>query len=280
MKRIRVLVILLLLTVLVVTPTSFPLVGTSVIAEAATIKLSNKTLNLEVGKSKTLKISGTKSKVKWSTSKKNVATVTTKGKVTAISAGTTTITAVVDGKKFTCKVTVKEAANPYLANAPFEAAEFNIDNINLVIPKDWIYEEDTSVEGSYSITLAPNLKVKDVININVVDIGETLDYDILKEELNSNYSTDLIKEELAAALDDPTLVVSNFTTSDFKAPSITAYKIDYTLLCYDDSLTLYQTQYLFCINQYLFTITTTSSSDLDIVSIAEYMLQSVVIKNK
>lgn len=280
MKKIRRLVILLLLTVLVVTPTSLPLVGTSVIAEAATIKLSNKSLNLEVGKSKTLKISGTKSKVKWSTSKKNVATVTTKGKVTAISVGTTTITAAVDGKKFTCKVTVKEAANPYLAKAPFEAMEFNFENINLVVPKDWISEEDTSVEGTYSITLAPSLKVEDVIIINVVDIGDIVEYDMLKEELNRSYTSDIIKEEISASLDDPSLTVSNFTTSDFKAPSLTAFKVDYTLLCYDNSLTLYQTQYIFCIDQYLFTVTTTSSSDLDIISIAEYMLESVVIKNK
>ena len=43
-------------------------------------------------------------------SNKKVATVTSKGKVTAKKKGTATITATVSGKKYTCKVTVKEIA--------------------------------------------------------------------------------------------------------------------------------------------------------------------------
>lgn len=77
--------------------------------QAASIKLSKKSLSLNVGKSKTLKIKNLKKgqKVKWSSSKKKVATVSSKGKVTARKKGTATITATVKGKKYKCKLTVK-----------------------------------------------------------------------------------------------------------------------------------------------------------------------------
>lgn len=55
-----------------------------------------------------LKIKGTKKKAKWSSSKKSVATVSKKGKVTAKDTGKATITAKIGKKKYKCKVTVKD----------------------------------------------------------------------------------------------------------------------------------------------------------------------------
>lgn len=53
------------------------------VADAASaIKLNKKTAKIAVGKSVTLKVRGTKKKVKWKSSKKSVATVNAKGKVT------------------------------------------------------------------------------------------------------------------------------------------------------------------------------------------------------
>lgn len=61
---------------------------------------------LQKGKSCTLKLTGTKAK-SWSTSNKSVATVNSKGKVTAKKAGTAIITCKgKDGKSYQCKVTV------------------------------------------------------------------------------------------------------------------------------------------------------------------------------
>lgn len=74
---------------------------------SAAVKISAKNMTLIKGQSKTLKITGTKNKVKWSSSKKSVAAVTSKGKVTAKGKGTATITAKVDKKKYTCKVKVE-----------------------------------------------------------------------------------------------------------------------------------------------------------------------------
>lgn len=83
---------------------------------AAKAKLNKKKVTLTITDSKknpttTLKVKGVSSKVakkaKWSTSNKKVATVK-KGKVTAKKAGKVTITCKVKGKKYTCKVTVKD----------------------------------------------------------------------------------------------------------------------------------------------------------------------------
>lgn len=76
---------------------------------AASVKLNEKSISLTVGKSKTLKLKNLKKgkKIKWTSSKKKVATVSSKGKVTAKKKGKAVITAQVGGKKYKCKVTVK-----------------------------------------------------------------------------------------------------------------------------------------------------------------------------
>lgn len=80
----------------------------------AKIKLNVTKKTLDKNKTYTIKVLNTKKKVKWSSSNKNVATVSSKGKVTAKKAGTATISAKVDGKILKCKITVK---NPIKINA-------------------------------------------------------------------------------------------------------------------------------------------------------------------
>lgn len=77
---------------------------------SAAVKISKKTVTLDRGKSTSLKITGTKSKVTWKSSNKKVASVSSKGKVTAKSAGTAVITATVKKKKYTCRVTVRKVS--------------------------------------------------------------------------------------------------------------------------------------------------------------------------
>lgn len=74
--------------------------------EAATIKISRTSLSLEQGKAYRLKVTGTNKKVTWKSSNSQVATVGSKGKVTAKKAGMTSITAKVGNQTYTCKVTV------------------------------------------------------------------------------------------------------------------------------------------------------------------------------
>ena len=103
-------------------------------AEAAKIKLNKTKVYLLKGQTVKLKVTGTKKKVTWKSSKKKVATVSKKGKVKAKKAGKTTITAKVKGKKYKCKIIVetkkqrktrlkKEAAKKAAEKAKKEAAK-------------------------------------------------------------------------------------------------------------------------------------------------------------
>lgn len=80
----------------------------STVQAALKITISKKKASIYVGKTLTLKIKGTKKKPKWSSNKKSVATVSSKGKVRAKKKGVATITAKIGKEKYTCKVTVKK----------------------------------------------------------------------------------------------------------------------------------------------------------------------------
>lgn len=67
------------------------------------------TVSMIVGKKKQLKPKGAKGKIVWKTSKKTIATVSSKGLVTAKKKGVAVITATTKSKKWTYKVIVKES---------------------------------------------------------------------------------------------------------------------------------------------------------------------------
>lgn len=81
--------------------------GQSAEGRSAT-SLSRKKLNLTKGSTFTLKVRGVSGKknIIWKSSKKKVASVTKKGKVTARKKGTAIITAKIKARKFRCRVTV------------------------------------------------------------------------------------------------------------------------------------------------------------------------------
>ncbi len=87
-------------------------------ASAKRVKLNKKAVTLKVGQSVKLKIKNTKRKVKWSSNKKKVATVTSKGKVKAKKKGTAKICAKVAGKKLICKVKVKAVSTKSSTQTP------------------------------------------------------------------------------------------------------------------------------------------------------------------
>lgn len=99
----------------VVPPVASPIVE----VQAATIKLNKKSVTLTKGKTTTLKVTGTKKKVKWSSSNKKIATVSSKGKVTAKKAGTTYIKAKVNGKTLKCKVVVKNKSQNNVSSSVY-----------------------------------------------------------------------------------------------------------------------------------------------------------------
>lgn len=86
------------------------------------INLSNESLTLTVGDTKTLNVTFTPSNatdkgVEWQSTNSGVASVNNNGLVTAKAAGTTTITASAGGKVKYCNVTVKEKVVPVIIGA-------------------------------------------------------------------------------------------------------------------------------------------------------------------
>jgi chitinase len=80
--------------------------GKKLTCKVTVVRLHNKTLTMAAGTSSSIKVSGTTSTVTWSSSNKQVATVTKNGIITAVAPGTATVTASVLGKNFTSKITV------------------------------------------------------------------------------------------------------------------------------------------------------------------------------
>lgn len=131
MKKFHTYLIAVLLVFSLLTPIGSQI--NTVTATAAAITISSKSIALEVGKTQTLTISGTKKKITWSSNKKTVAIVDSKGKVTAKAAGAAIITAKVDGKVLTCTVSVYAPVAISSADLKLEAGKsstLKIKNIN------------------------------------------------------------------------------------------------------------------------------------------------------
>lgn len=86
-----------------------------------TPKLNKTKITVTAGKKYTLKLSGTDQKITWKSSKTSVATVNSKGIVTAKKAGIAKITATVLKKKYTCTVTVKKKTTTSQTQNPQDA---------------------------------------------------------------------------------------------------------------------------------------------------------------
>lgn len=79
----------------------------SVDVKAAAPKLNKKKITIYVGHTGKLKVNNARKKVKWTSSKKQIAAVSSKGVVKGKKAGSAVITAAAGNKKWTCKVTVR-----------------------------------------------------------------------------------------------------------------------------------------------------------------------------
>ena len=113
----------------------------TVIASGSITGTTGKTM--QIGKKQTLSVVGFPGKtVTWKSSNTAVATVTTKGVVTAKKAGTVTITATVASKKLTYKITVKSNATPKPDVYTSEIEVLYVD-----IPFDTICEYDPAYEA-------------------------------------------------------------------------------------------------------------------------------------
>lgn len=183
-------------------PAALPSMNTTTVASAATVKLSQTKVSLKVGQTKQLKLTGTKKSVTWSSSKKTVATVSKSGKVTAKAAGTVTITAKSNGKKYTCKVTVtaKKVDNQTCT----------VDNVTFTVPSTVVYETQTQ-----DATTVAGISLKDneheaIIVSNTNLEGQQITYEQWAEMINGQLDgaentpgiTEFKKEDVKTNLGD------------------------------------------------------------------------------
>lgn len=169
-------------------------------SSAASVKLNKKSITLITGTSTTLKLTGTKKTVKWSSMAKDIATVSSKGKVTAKATGSTYIVAKVGNTSYKCKVkvingkitvgksdvyiksneTVKvkikalgghsiaaESMNENIATVSFKGSKWKDDIINLKITG--VYAGETTVKV-YSKKYPKSVYA--YINVNVDSVKE------------------------------------------------------------------------------------------------------------
>ena len=98
------------------------------------IKLNKNRVELSIPDTKTVQlratVTGTNQRIAWSSSNKNVAVVSSTGKVTAKSAGTAAITAKINGKTAKCTVTVKDISKTYYRKMYAEYRKVVMNNID------------------------------------------------------------------------------------------------------------------------------------------------------
>lgn len=113
MKQVKKVVYTMLLTIAIalVCPSIIPHDVTTV--TAAKPKISKDYLQLTKGQTYRININNTKKKVKWSTSSNYVATVNSKGKITAKRKGMALVRAKIGSKTYTCKVLVYSKNDKY-----------------------------------------------------------------------------------------------------------------------------------------------------------------------
>lgn len=163
------------------------------------IRLNRSSAILVQGKTLKLiaKVEGSKQKVKWSSSKKSVATVSAAGKIKAKKAGKATITAKIGKYKASCKVTVKAATPARLANNAYkkfleqksvkiaedgktrivdlEAARFATWDVNGDGVKELLIREKSDTGYGWGCTYVYGAKGNKVVYIGMLPGGGTVD---------------------------------------------------------------------------------------------------------
>ncbi len=276
MKSILKKIIITVMVLSMISVLDLPVPNKASIVQAATIKLSASSLKLQVGQSKQLKMVGTKAKVTWKSSNKKVATVSAKGKVTAVSEGTVVISATVNKKKYSCMVLVKYPDNPYLSKADFTAKEVSVGDINVVVPKEWKLSvapvEDKANIGTFSLNKQPN-----IMNIYVQKTGEpALVYKEAKALLKEQFSPEKLMSGLAETEQGKNLTIEDMNFSDVKTVKGTALLAKVKLKYY--GVNLNQVAYGLMIDNYTIIITYSETGVGDLQKKAEFALNSLRVK--
>lgn len=277
MKSFKKIIIAVLLFVFMAATTEIPVISHTITANAATaIKISDKTLTLNVGETKLLKIKGSKKDITWTSNKKSVASVSKKGKVTAVKEGTAKITASVAGKKLTCTVTVV-SPNPYLEDAPFDAMEKTIANFNFVMPSEWTLTTGDPSPAGIEAVLTPNdTSLSSEISIAICPKDYTIyDYESLKAEVSS-YTEEYISTSFKTQFETTELEITDYQQSELEASCGNVMKTQFTLTVFDMQMKI--CIYTFLLGDFYINITSFDMDNLDLTTMTEYVIKSLIIK--
>ena len=149
-------------------PSPSPTEPEPVTVDVTGVTLSEDTLELKEGESATLTATvepedATNPKVSWSSDDPDVATVSDSGKVTAVSAGTATITVLTEDGNFEaiCEVTVTEA-EPSPSPSPTEPEPVTVDVTGVTLSEDTL-----ELKEGESTTLTATVEPEDATNPKV-----------------------------------------------------------------------------------------------------------------
>lgn len=146
-----------LLSFLLIMTFMFSTISSSRIQAAPLLNTTNKTMT--VGATTSLSLKGNAKTVVWTSSNKKIATVSSTGKVKAISPGVANITAKVGSKSYPCKVTVKKTGltASFIDVGQGDCILIQVNGQNILI--------DTGEENQYS-KVEKVLKDKKISTIN------------------------------------------------------------------------------------------------------------------
>lgn len=282
MKRI-VLLVASTLVLTQATPSTMPFSHTTV-AEAATVKLNTTKKVLLVSQTYTLKVKGTSKKVKWSSSKKTVATVTSKGKVTAKKAGKAVISAKVAGKTYKCTITVSN--DKYLIKAPFTGKRTTFGTCSVVIPKAW--QTSTTASGDITVYIITPSKTQNNPNITVNQIAlpgaSNDDYESYKNLLTLQTTEEALEQQFNAMYSTESTDVTNLTfadkTYDCGKVVVMSYNVEFEgYSLYQEIYTLFAKDTMTQLNVTKNADSSLSPSTPEVETVADYMMKSLKLKS-
>ncbi len=206
--------------------TKIPLnIGVIEVQATSKVKLNKTKIVLIKGQTYTLKVQNTKKKVKWSSSKKSIATVNSQGKVTAKKKGTATISAKVGSKTYKCKVTVE---TPSISKTKASITIFSSSTLSVKGTSQKITWKSSNTKiatvdskgkvkakklGSATITASVGEKKKKyTCKVTVVDTKKGKAYEALKKVIDQYGYFDKDGDKRLEYTDDYSSSADNYTS--------------------------------------------------------------------
>ena len=159
---------------------------------AATIKLNKSKMEMKVDDTYTLKLTGSSGVIKWSSSDKAVASVSQKGKVTALTSGKATITAKYANKIYKCVVTVEGSYIKVTTIALLSYDEKVSDFLSTINFKK-VVNNDEEGTITYTMTKAQQKLILTFLRKYIIDL---VDEEIKSDEDYSYYNSITMNKDM------------------------------------------------------------------------------------